>query len=243
MKDDEKTKRRDFSGIGDDSGEMDVIKDVFTSEGPGESSTDVFSQALFKSKGPEVTKEQAEPEPGPAAEEEKPAPKEEEEEKVSGDSSVHVITDQDLKQMFDESGAEPEPSEKPEKTEELPWEKEPPTHEALEKEAAEEEDQGAPAPEESLEEVVEDIEERAKAGEMKPVEAPRVGPALERIKNQIEALETMGGGFMSTSELKKLFRNVNIMITLIQEVMHQLEVMEKSMIEQGLIKPEDLDKW
>ncbi len=271
MKEDEKTKHRDFSSLGDDSGEMDVIKDVFSSEEPGESSTDVFSQALFKSEEPEGSQEK--PEPVPATEDEKPSPVEEKKEDVSGKSSVHVVTDQDLEQMFDEAGAEPfEEMEKSEKGEGLPWEKEPPTREALKEEPAKKEAEGAGVPEErsesedkqasaqkesvekesvekegvekeSVEKIIEDIEERAKAGEMKPVEAPRVGPALERIKNQIETLETMGGDFVSTGELKKLFRNVNIMISLIQEVMHQLEVMEKSMVEQGLIKPEDLDKW
>jgi hypothetical protein len=229
MNEEERKKRKDFSGLGDDSGEMDVIKDVFSSPGPGEETADIFSKALFDSG------KQAETEPVEKKEEE---PSKEEpvsaETEPSEESTVHVVTDQDLKGMFEEPAKDEQPGQEEAKEDKpLPFER--PPEES--REAAEAAEEG------SAEEVIEEIEERAESGEIKPVEAPRIGPALERIKNQIESLETMGGDFMSTGELKKLFRNVNIMITLIQEVMHQLEVMEKNMIEKGLLKPDDLDKW
>ena len=239
MNEEKKKKGKDFSDLGDDSGEMDVIKDVFSSAGPEDSSSDIFSTALFE------TQKQEEPEP--AKEEEKPAPAEDDkgepakDEEPAEESSVHVVTDQDLKSMFDK-GKEDEVPDEPEQEGALPFEKAP--EDAPEEEsAAEDEEPEGPVPEKDLEEVIDHIEEEAQSGEIEPVEAGTKETAIDRIKKQIESLETLSGDFMSTKELKKLFQNFNIMITLIQEVMHQLEVMEKNMIEKGLLDPEDLDKW
>ncbi len=231
----EEKKKKDFSKLGDDSGEMDVIKDVFSSAGPEDSTTDIFSQALFGGQEP-------------AVEEEKPAPAKKEkpvkEAKPSDKSTVHVVTDHDLEQMFEEPVKEDaEEEEMPvEEKATLPFEKSPEQAHSM-KEAAEPKAAERPFPEEAVEEVLEHIEERAKAGDIKPVEAPRIGAAIERIRKQIDSLEEMTGDFMSTRELKKLFQNFNIMINLIQEVMHQLEVIEKSLIEKGLLDSDDLDKW
>jgi hypothetical protein len=239
MNEEKKKKGKDFSDLGDDSGEMDVIKDVFSSAGPEDSSSDIFSTALFDA--------QKQEEPEPAKEEEKPAPVEDdkgeptEEEKPAEESSVHVVTDQDLKSMFDEGEGEEVPG-KPEHEGALPFEKAPDDAPEEESAAEDEADEG-PVPEKDLEEVIDHIEEEAQSGEIKPVEAGMKETAIDRIKKQIESLETLSGDFMSTKELKKLFQNFNIMIALIQEVMHQLEVVEKKMIEKGLLDPEDLDKW
>lgn len=249
MNEDEKNKRRDFSDLGDDSGEMDIIKDVFSADKPEPDSSDVFSKSLFETtKEPESTDKEPEPEtPEKEPVTESSAVTEEVEKdkaEKSDDSSVHVVTDQDLKAMFEDGAKEKAGKGKEkEKTETPPRPQKPGPRKKPEPEVDEQEITQVSLPASSAEDLVEKMEDRAESGEIKPVEAPRKGPALERIKNQIDSLETMGGDFMSTTELKKLFRNVNIMITLIQDVMHQLEVMEKNMIDKGLLDPEDLDRW
>ncbi|HUT55650.1 MAG TPA: hypothetical protein VM658_19830 [bacterium] len=84
----------------------------------------------------------------------------------------------------------------------------------------------APAPDVSDEDVIEQIETRAKVGEMTMAPAAKKGDALQKTALALSGLAPIGDDFMSVDELKKLFSNVSILTDWAQEAAERIERIE-----------------
>jgi hypothetical protein len=180
------------------------------------------------------------PKPAPAPEEVK-APKAE---------SIKIVTDDDLRALFDMSSPGFGPEEEPAPPEEKPVATAPAGSDVKAEEPAlamsEEVEElyvegkvesAGPAPgpaldpesvqEISPEEIVDQIETRAQVGEMTVGPAAKKGEALQQTAQALSGLEPVGDDFMSVDELKKLFNNVNILIQWARENAERLERIER----------------
>jgi hypothetical protein len=190
--------------------------------------------------------------PPPAPEKEAPAPAEKK------GQPIKVVTDDDLRALFDQSSpglspeeiggapktAEPAPEESPE---EAPAESEVMSRPGIIAEEMEVLDldagpsAGPPpapeppsppsAPEASAEDVVEEIETRAKVGEMTVAPAAKKGDALQKTAQALSGLSPIGDDFMSIDELKKLFNNVSVLTQWAQEAQERMEKIERRLDE------------
>jgi hypothetical protein len=168
--------------------------------------------------------------------------------KAAAPSSIKIVTDDDLRGLFDMSSpgvspvqaapappaepvapAAPAPAEIPENTErvgETVEEIELPKEEP----AAEPPAPAALAPEVlddvSEDEIIDQLETRAQVGEMTAVAAGKKGLLLERTRELMSGLEPAGGDMMSVEELKKLIHNVNILVQLAQETAERVDQLE-----------------
>lgn len=272
----------------DSSAEMDVIQSVFKADQPVETSGDLFSTDLFgqldakeekQTPPPPATAAKAAPPPAPA---EQPAP-DAGKGNEGKESSIKVVTDDDLRQLFEASSPGSRPGQapageipkapppppspgweiaaSPEAAEEIslggkgPQEKTPSGLDAAAEDEVEElgitapgepppaappppkstvkkerpEKKAAPPKQASAEEIVEQIESKAQVGDMTTVAAGMSGDLLKHTAELIQKLDPSGGDFMSVSELKKLFSNVNVLIQLAEESSERLSRLEKEL--------------
>lgn len=202
-------KKPSLSGLGDDSGEMEVIKEIFSSEEPTGGTTDIFASDLFAA-DPFALANPPEPKPEP-----KPTPRPPQTaspQAPSAPSGIKVVTDEDLKQLLTPSPAVPPPA----KPQPVPEPKTSPPR--------------APAAE------PESLDFQPVAEDFVAVGAAKTGPALEEVAQELEGLEPMGDDFMSIAEMKKLFQNVNQLIDTVQKFSRRLDEMEKALFDIGAIK-------
>lgn len=163
-------------------------------------------------------------------------------------NSIKIVTDDDLRGLFDMSSpgqspvppapappaapvppAAPAPAEIPE-----PAERVGETVEEIELPKAEPVAE-PPAPaalahevldDVSEDEIIDQLETRAQVGEMTAVAAGKKGQLLERTRELMSGLEPAGQDMMSVEELRKLFNNVNILVQLAQETAERVDQLE-----------------
>ncbi len=276
------------------SAEIDIIKQAFESDQEtAPAKEDVFSVDLF-GEGAQKQEEPAsgqvqQPEAGseaagaartagePAASAQQPGPVEQQPEPAAGEvheeheppqepqSSVRVVTDDDIRKLFDASSpgmpppggsegkakeaAEEEgfatrpvapPAEPVEPAESAPEEPEQaqPTESTLEK-GAEQPSQRSeaeqPLDEElqeiSPDEIVEQIETRAEVGDMTAVACGKKGELLQKTAELMDQLEPASEDVMNVAELKKLFRNVDVLSRWAKEITERLCEIEEMLAE------------
>jgi hypothetical protein len=228
--------------LGDDSGEMDVIKDIFAGDEPTGGTTDIFASDIFaidpfapapakapepkpepkpQAKPPALAPAKTQPAPAkaaPAPAKTQPAPK-----------GIKVVTDADFKQLLDVS-----PAPLPAKPKPAAPAKPAPAPAAAKPKPAPAPAKPAPAP--AVE--PESLEFQAVAEDLVAVSAAKKGAALEQIAHELEDLEPMGDDFMSIEEMKKLFGNVNAMMEAIQRLCQRIDRLEEALAKAGLLKPE-----
>lgn len=210
-------------GLGDDSGEMDVIKDIFAGDEPTGGTTDIFASDIFAADPFATALEKApepKPEPKPQAKPPAPAPK-----------GIKVVTDADFKQLMDVSPAPSAPQPKP-----APPAKPAPAPAAAKPKPGPAPAKPAPAPAPAAE--PESLDFQAVAEDLKAVGAAKKGAGLEQVAHELEDLEPMGDDFMSIKEMKKLFGNVNAIMEAIQRLCQRIDRLEEALAKAGLLKPE-----
>lgn len=79
----------------------------------------------------------------------------------------------------------------------------------------------------SPEEIIDQLELRAEVGEMTAVAAGKKGQLLERTAVLISSLEPAGEDLMSVAELRKLFKNMDLLIQIIKETNERLSALER----------------
>ena len=257
---DEKKKKLTQS-LGDDSGEMEVLKDIFSSPEPDGASADIFSSDLFNvdpfapapappapplgARVPTPAPPKAEPAaalppPAPA-----PAPPVKEQ--------IKVVTNQDFEQLLQDQTSPgipaPKPQPAPEPAKVAPAKAAPPLGERVPSPApaplpGKVAPKPAPAPAKApaatarLEEFLEDIVLQAVAEDYHAVGAAKKGAALEQVAHELEGLQPMGNDFMSIEEMKKLFGNVNAILESIPRLCKRLDRLEEALAKAGLLGPE-----
>ena len=246
---DEKKKKLTHS-LGDDSGEMEVIKDIFSSPEPTGGSSDIFASDLFTA-DPFAPAPKPEPAPVPAQ------PVKEQ---------IKVVTNEDFQALMQDTTSPgipapvPAPPERPPASPPLgarvpspapsprpappkpapaappapaPKRAAPPKPAPVAAPAAK-----TPAVSPSRVEPLEDIVLQAVAEDYHAVGAAKKGAALEQVAHELEGLEPMGDDFMSIEEMKKLFGNVNAIMESIPRVCKRLDRLEEALAKAGLLKPE-----
>lgn len=201
--------------LGDDSGEMDVIKDIFGSDEPTGGTTDIFASDIFAADPFATAPAEApepKPEPNPPAKPPTPA------KAAPASAGIKVVTDADLKQLLDKP-----PAPSPAKPKPAPLPKKAPAPAAPAK--------PLPAPE------PESLEFQAVAEDLLAVGAAKKGAGLEEVAHELEGLEPMGDDFMSIQEMKKLFGNVNAIIEAIPRLCQRIDRLEEALSKAGLLKP------
>jgi hypothetical protein len=278
MPDDQEGKKKDGligESSEDSTEEMDIIKNMFGADDSASSGGDqVFAQNLFgkpEKQEPKAPQRSEEAAPAPAEDQ---FPTDESPQEISeraaeragpesgaapetreGDSSIKIVTDDDLRQLFDQSSpgfrpdqAQPEepkqeqqspeaaPAPEAEAEEEAPEAPPEPVSAVPEAPAYGDEDAGAAqedAPEQSPledispDEIVDQIETRAEVGEMTAVPTAKKGEALDRCAELMAELEPSGKDFMNVAELEKLFHNVDVLIQWARQMSEQMEILEQ----------------
>jgi hypothetical protein len=240
---DEKKKKLTQS-LGDDSGEMDVIKDIFSSPEPDGAGADIFSSDLFKTDpfAPPPAPPLGARVPTPAPPKPAPAPVQPVKEQIK------VVTNQDFEQLLQDQNSPgipapakpapakatpplgarvPTPAPAPAPAKPAPAKAAPPL-------GARPASAGSPAP--PKEETLDDMVLQAVAEDYHAVGAAKKGAALAEVAHELEGLEPMRDNFMSIEELKKLFRNTNNLIEAVQNLNRRLEQIEKALTALGALK-------
>jgi len=81
-----------------------------------------------------------------------------------------------------------------------------------------------------------EIEIKLETGELKSFAAAKEPDKLDETEESLTQLEKMTGDFMSITEVKKLFKNMNLMIDMLNEFLVRLERMERKLKEKGILK-------
>lgn len=226
----EEKKKPPAHGLGDDSGEMDVIKDIFAGDEPTGGTTDIFASDIFAADPFATALEKApepKPEPKPKAKPPAPAPAKTQ----PAPKGIKVVTDADFKQLMDVSPAPSAPQPKP-----APPAKPAPAPAAAKPKPGPAPAKPAPAPAPAVE--PESLEFQAVAEDLVAVGAAKKGAGLEQVAHELEDLEPMGNDFMSIEEMKKLFGNVNAIMEAIQRLCKRIDRLEEALAKAGLLKPE-----
>jgi len=239
-------------GSEDSSGEMDIIKQAFGTEEPVAGETaDVFSVDLFGGQQDQAGEQEAEQAPPQT---DKPG-----QEQQAESPGVKIVTDDDLKHLFEKSspgsGTPPAPPARamasppageqpasaagdvgpvPEEVSEIGLDQavaDRPSRPAGEGIVDSRDEVTSELSDISPDEVVEQLETRARAGDMTAVGAAKKGEQLKRTEELISKLEPAGEDLMKVEELKKLFRNVDLLINWAKEMTERIERMEQKLDE------------
>jgi len=186
--------------------ELELIKSALTSD-LDESSVDIFAQDLFAAPKPD-TKEAPPPEPEPEPEK-KTAPVEEEPVKPKKEENKKEASEQP---ELIEKRAEPE---KPEPKRSL--------EDSSPGELKEEKD-------------VEEMDLNIETGELKSLAATKGEEKLDETEESLTQLEKMTDDFMSVNEMKKLYKNMNLMIDMLNLFMVRLDAIERQLKKKGILK-------
>jgi hypothetical protein len=190
--------------------EQELIKSALNSD-LDESSVDIFAQDLFAPPKPEI-KEAAPPEPAP---EPLPEGKKPEKKAVSEEPP-----DQPEKEDRKKAGYE-----KPAVTGKKAQDQKP-----------------APCLEDSSpgelreEKNVEELDLNIETGELKSLAASKGEEELDETEESLTQLEKMTDDFMSVNEMKKLYKNMNLMIDMLNLFMVRLDALERKLKAQGVLK-------
>jgi hypothetical protein len=191
--------------------ELELIKSALSSD-LDESSVDIYAQDLFAAPKPEK-KETPPPEPAPQHEEKikEAAPEPEPEKKTA---------------PKDEGPEEPKKEEKEKQSEERPAEKTAP------RSVMEDSSPGELKAERDVEEMDLNIE----TGELKSLAATKEAEKLDETEESLTQLEKMTDDFMSVKEVKKLYKNMNLMIDMLNLFMVRLDSIERQLKKKGILK-------
>jgi hypothetical protein len=135
---------------------------------------------------------------------------------------------------------EPEPKMEEKAEEKAPEAKEP-EREIVEKKV--EPEKPTPSPQElsspgelKAEKDVEEMELNIETGELKSLAATKEDEELDETEESLTQLEKMTDDFMSVKEVKKLYKNMNLMIDMLNLFMVRLDAIERRLKKEGIFK-------
>jgi len=199
--------------------ELELIKSALNSD-LDESSVDIFAQDLFAA--PKPQKKEAPPpgpEPQPEEKAKEPAPAPEQEKRAAPGEEEPEAPKKEEKQK--------DKYEKPAMTEKKA------EHEKTEpKRSLEDSSPGELKEEKDVEEMDLNIE----TGELKSLAAAKGEEKLDETEESLTQLEKMTDDFMSVKEMKKLYKNMNLMIDMLNLFMVRLDAIERQLKKQGILK-------
>ena len=201
--------------------ELELIKSALNSD-LDESSVDIFAQDLFAAPKPqkkEAPPPEPEPQPEEKAKEAAPTPAPEQEKRAAPKEKEPEEPKKEEK--------EKDKHEKPAMTEKKAQPEKPEPKRSLEDSSPGELKEGQD---------VEEMDLNIETGELKSLAAPKEAEKLDETEESITQLEKMTDDFMSVKEMKKLYKNMNLMIDMLNLFMVRLDAIERQLKKQGILK-------